>query len=162
MGMMLVIESEPSLPCPEAFPETDSKEFLRALFGPHVEVLERGLRLDLGPLKHCATDTSEAAEQTLREDWGEEAEEVIAEARQSSELAWHPPSAFVECLEALADSLDRAGRKLPARAYRAVDPSGSYRAYFQSGPFFSDVTGCLAAMRSLQEQGARRARFFAI
>ena len=61
MGMALLIESDPSLECPEAFPETDGRHFLGTVFGPRVEVLERRLKLDLVPLRRCATDTSEVA-----------------------------------------------------------------------------------------------------
>jgi hypothetical protein len=161
MGMALLIESDPPLECPQAFPDTDSKYFLGTMFGPRVEVLERRLKLDLAPLKHCATDTGEGSEAMIREDWGEEAGAMIAEAKRSSELAWHPPEAFIACLEQLAARLEESGRKLPAAVYRAVDPSGHDRGYYQSGSFFSDVSGCLAAIRRLKEQGARRVRFFA-
>jgi hypothetical protein len=159
--MTLLIESDPELRCPDAFPDTDSKGFASILFSPEVEVLERGLDLDLAPLKYAATDTSPATEEMIREDWGEEAEEMIAQARRHSELAWHTPDAFLECLGQLAERLERGGRKLPAAVCRAIDPSGHYRSYLQSGVFYSDVAGCLAAIRSLKEQGARRVRFFA-
>lgn len=157
----MLIESDPELECPEAFPDTDSKHFLGTMFGPRVEVLERRLKLDLAPLKHCATDVGEGSEEMIRADWGDEAEQMIAEAKQSSERAWHPPDAFIACLEQLAARLEEAGRKLPAAVYRAIDPTGRDRDYFQSGVFLSDVSGCLAAIRSLKEQGARRVRFFA-
>ena len=158
MGMALLIESDPELPCPDAFPDTDSKDFLATMFGPRVGVLERLLGLDLAPLKHCATDTDE---EMLREDWGEEAEQRIAEARRDSDLAWHAPDEFIACLGRLAARVEESGRKLPPDVYRAFDPGGHFRRYFDSGLFFRDVSGCLAAIHSLKEQGARRVRFFA-
>jgi hypothetical protein len=152
--MALLIESDPELKCPRAFPETDSKVFLGTMFGPRVEVLEHRLKLDLAPLKYCAVFVDAEAEEELGRDWAEQ-------ARRNSELAWHPPDAFITCLEQLAARLEAAGRKLPPPVYRALDPSGRDREYFQSGSFYSDVAGCLAAIRVLQEQGARRVRFFA-
>ena len=91
MGTALLIESDPELECPRAFPDADSKHVLGTMFGPRVELLERRLKLDLAPLKHCAVDVA-----------GAEVEE-----------------------------------------------------------FDSDASGCLAAIRSLKDQGARWARFFA-
>lgn len=76
-------------------------------------------------------------------------------------MAWHPPNAFIACLEQLANRLEKAGKKLPAAALTGIAPGGRDRSYFQSGSFFSDVSGGLAAMRKLEEQGARRVRFFA-
>jgi hypothetical protein len=159
--MGLILQSDPTLECPDPFPRTDSKHFLGVMFGPRVAVLERRLKLDLAPLKHCATDTSEGAEQMLREDWGDEADAMIAEARRRSELAWHTPDAVIACLEALAAKLEATGRKLQGVVAGAVDPDGHDREYLQSDSFYGDVTGCLAAVRSLQERGARRVRFFA-
>jgi hypothetical protein len=154
MGMALLIESDPSLECPEAFPDTDSKHFLGTMFGPRVEVLERRLKLDLTPLKHCAVDIEGVDEEEFDPEW-------VAQAKRSSELAWHPPEVFITCLERLATKLEESGRKLPPAVHKAIDPTGRDRDYYQSGVFFSDVSGCLAAMRSLKEQGARRVRFFA-
>ena len=154
MGMALLIESDPELECPAAFPDTDSKHFLGTMFGPRVEVLERRLKLGLAPLKHCAVFVDDAAEEELGQDWAEE-------ARRGSELAWHPPDAFIACLEQLVAKLEAAGRKLPPAVYKAIDPSGRHRDYYQSGVFLSDVSRCLSAIRSLKEQGARRVRFFA-
>ncbi len=154
MGMTLLIESDPELVCPAAFPDTDSKHFLETMFGSHVEVLEARLKLDLTPLKHCAVNVAGAEEDEFDPEW-------IEEAERSCELAWHPPDAFITCLEGLAARLETAGKKLPAAVYRAIDPTGRHRDYYQSGVFLSDVSGCLAAIRSLKEQGARRVRFFA-
>jgi hypothetical protein len=154
MGMAVLIESDPSLECPETFPDTDGKAFLGTMFGPNVEVLERRLKLDLTPLKHCAVDVEGVEEDEFDPEW-------IEQAKRSSELAWQPPDAFIACLEGLVAKLEQSGRKLPAAVHRAIDPTGHYREYYQSGSFFSDVTGCLAAIRSLKEQGAQRVRFFA-
>lgn len=158
MGTAVMIEADPELPCPSAFPNTDSKCFLGTMFGPLVEVLERGLGLDLGPLRYVAMPDDE---EMSREDWGEEADAMIAEVRRNSELAWHPPDSFIECLEHLAKCLERSGRKLPLAVYRSVDPSSDRNWYYQSGLFCSDVSGCLGAIRWAKEHGARRVRFFA-
>jgi hypothetical protein len=157
----LSLETDPPLSGLDPFPETDSKDFLGVMFGPQRAVLERALELDLTALRHCASDTSEATAQMLREDWGEEAEAMIAEAKQSSELAWHSPDEFIACLERLAERLERHGQRLPEGVYRVVEPRGLDGGYFQTGSFFSDVAGCLAAIRRAKEQGARRVRFFA-
>ena len=161
MSVTLTLETEPPLRELDPFPETDSKDFLGLMFGPGRGAFERALGLDLAVLHHCASDTSEGAEQMLREDWGEEAEAMIAESRRSSALAWHTPDEFIACLERLADRLERHGRKLPEAVCRVVDPRGHARGYFQTGSFFSDVAGCLAAVRRAKEQGARRVRSFA-
>jgi hypothetical protein len=157
----LILDTDPPLRGLDPFPQTDSKDFLGLMFGPRRAALEAALGLDLAPLHHCASDTSEGAEQMLREDWGDEAEAMIAEYRRHSELAWHSPDEYIACLGQLAELLERHGRKLPEAACRAVDPRGQDRAYFQSGSFCTDVVGCLAAIRAAKEQGARRVRFFA-
>jgi len=154
MGMALLIESDPELECPDAFPDTDSKHFLGTMFGPRVEVLERRLKLDLTPLKHCAIDVAGIEEDEFDPEW-------VEQAKRSCELAWHPPDAIIACLEALAAKLQGGGGKLPSAVHKAIDPTGRYRDYYQSGVFLSDVSGCLAALRSLKEQGAQRVRFFA-
>lgn len=158
MGMTLLIQCEPEpaedAECPDPFPETDSKNFLRTMFGPAVEVLEYRLNLDLTPLKHCAVFVDSESEEELGPEWAEE-------ARRNSELAWHPPEAFIASLAQLVARLEESERKLPTDISRAIDPSGDDYGYYQSPAFFSDVTGCLAAIRQLQEQGAKRVRFFA-
>lgn len=161
MSVILTLETEPPMSGLNPFPETDSKDFLGIMFGPQRAVLERALGVDLSPLRHCATDTSEGSQRMIREDWGEEAEAMIAQDNERSALAWHTPDEFIACLERLAERLERHGRKLPEAVCRVGDFGGRYRPYFQTGVFFSDVAGCLAAMRRAKEQGARRVRFFA-
>jgi hypothetical protein len=158
MGVAVLLESEPELSIPSGFPKTDSKGFLATLFGPRVEVLEQGLGVDLAPFGHVATF---ADEEMIREDYGHEADAVIAEANRESELAWQTPDAFIASLPQLAERLEREGRKLPPAVHDLVDPGGHRLAYYQSGNFYSDVVGCLAAIRWAKEHGARRVRFFA-
>ena len=158
MGMTLMLESEPELTIPSEFPETDGKGFLGTMFGPLVQVLEQGLGVDLAPFGHVATFTDE---QMTREDFGEEAEAMIAESRRESELAWQTPDAFIASLEQLVQRLEREGRKLPPAVLRRVAPDGHRRGYYQSGYFYGDTVGCLAAVRWAKEQGAQRVRFFA-
>jgi len=69
------------------------------------------------------------------------------------------PDRFIDCLQRLADALERHGRRLPDDLHRAIDPNGDRRGYFQTGVFYDDVVGCLAAFRSAKDQGAERARF---
>ena len=157
----MLIESDPELECPNGFPDTDSKNFLGTMFGPRVQVLERRLKVDLAPLKYCATDTSEGADEMMREDWGDEADAMIAEARRNSELAWHSPDEFIVCFEQLVKRLEESGRKLSSANCRAISMGDHERGYFQSGSFLNDVSGCLAAVRLLKEKAARRVRFFA-
>src|SRR5262245_5146478 len=158
MGMVVMLESEPELPIPSGFPETDSKKFLGTMFGPLVEVLEQGLGVDLAPFGHVA---SFADEEMMREDWGEEADQMIAESNRESELAWNTPDAFIASLEQLAARLEREGRKLPPAVLHQVERDPAHQVYYQSGYFYSDVVGCLAAIRWAKEHGARRVRFFA-
>lgn len=154
MGMALLIESDPELECPEAFPDTDSKHFLGTMFGPRVEVLERRLKINLSPLKHCAVFVDEDSEEALGREWAQE-------AQQSSELAWNLPDEFITCLEQLTAALQKTGRKLPPAVLREIERDPARQGYYQEGYFYSDVVGCLAAIRSLKEQGAKRVRFFA-
>jgi hypothetical protein len=153
MGMALLIESDPELECPQAFPDTDSKAFLGTMFGPRVEVLERRLTLDLAPLKHCAIDV-DGVEEDFDPEW-------VEQAKRRCELAWHPPDAFIACLEALVTRLEGEGGKLPPWILKILDPSARDWTYYQCGGFLSDVSGCLAAIRLLKEQGSQRVRFFA-
>ena len=140
MGMTVMLESEPELEIPSGFPETDSKKFLGTMFGPSVEVLERRFGLDLAPLKHCAVFVDDESEEELGRAWAEE-------ARRNSELAWNPPDAFITCLEQLAARLEREGRKLPLAALREIERDPRHQGYYQEGYFYSDVVGCLAAIR---------------
>ena len=56
MGAELSIETEPPLSWPDVFLQMDTKYFHRTMFGPRLETLERHLKLDLTPLKHCALE----------------------------------------------------------------------------------------------------------
>ncbi len=155
MGMTVMLQSEPQLSIPSEFPDTDSKAFLGTMFGPRVEVLERRLKLDLTPLRHCAVFVDVESEQELGTDWANE-------ARRNSELAWHTPDEFIASLEQFAARLDQEGRKLPTAVLRQIERDPDRQGYYQNGYFYSDVAGCLAAIRWAKEHGAQRLRFFAV
>ena len=147
------IETDPPLSWPDVFLQMDTKYFHRTMFGPRVEILERHLKLDLTPLKHCALEDELLEEQ----DDPECAEEVM----RSNELAWQQPRALIDCLQQLADRLEEVGHKVPPAVYKELKPKGGERAYYRSRELFNNVSACLAAIRQLRKQGARRVRFVA-
>jgi hypothetical protein len=152
MGQALAIETDPPMMWPDAFQQMDTKFFHKTMFGPRVEILERHLKLDLTPLRHCALDVDELYGEL---DDPEEAEEVM----RDNELAWQKPRALIVCLHQLADRLEEFGDKLPPALYKALKPVGGERAYYRSRELFNNVSACLVAIRQLREQGARRVRF---
>ncbi len=158
MGMTLIIETDPPVDYPHPFPKTDSKHFLSTIDGPPLGIIESGLGLIMLPLRHIATDVHV---ETIREDFGDEADEYIEELSRSCELAWHTPDEFIRCLSRLAEILEDYGRKLPDKVFRRVAANYGDRGYYQTGVFYEDVVGALAAMRVIKENGAKRARFFA-
>jgi hypothetical protein len=154
MGMGLAIQTDPPLPWPDVFLQMDTKHFHKTMFGPRVEILERHLKLDLTPLKHCALD--------VVENFGVlDDQECSEEEMKSNELAWQQPRALIDCLQQLADRLEEVGHKVPPAAYRELKPKGGEGAYYRSRELFNNVSACLAAIRQLREQGARRVRFVA-
>ncbi len=154
MGMELAIETDPPLMWPDSFREMDTKYFHKTMFGPRVEILERHLKLDLTPLKHCALDVVELSEGMEDPEWGDE-------VKRTNELAWQRPRALIDCLQQLADRLEEVGQKLPPAVVKELKPEGGERAYYRSTWLFSDVSVCLAAIRQLKKQGARWVRFVA-
>src|SRR5579872_540229 len=106
MGMGLAIETDPPMMGPDAFLQMDTKYFHKTMFGPRVEILERHLKLDLTPLKHCALDVVENADVMEDPEWADE-------VTRTNELAWQRPRAFIDCLQRLADRLEEVGHKLP-------------------------------------------------
>jgi hypothetical protein len=154
MGMGLAIETDPPLMWPDAFLQMDPKYFHKTMFGPRVEILERHLKVDLTPLKHCALDVVELY--GVLDD-----RECPEEVMRSNELAWQQPSALIDCLQQLADRLEEVGHKVPPAVSKDRKPEGGERAYYRSRELFNDVSACLAAIRHLREQGARRVRFVA-
>jgi hypothetical protein len=151
MGAELSIETDPPLLWPDVFVQLDTKYFHRTMFGPRVEILERHLKLDLTPLKHCALE-----EELLEE---HDDPECAAEVKQSNDLAWQRPRALIDCLQQLADRLEELGDELPPAMVKDLKPVGGERAYYRSQWLFNDVSTCLAAIRQLKKQGARRVRF---
>lgn len=148
------IETDPPLSWPDVFLQMDTKYFYRTMFGPRVEILERHLKLDLTPLKHCALDEVENADVMEDPEWADE-------VKRTNELAWQRPPALIDCLQQLADRLEEVGHELPPALFKELKPVGGERAYYRSGWLFDDVSACLTAIRQLRKQGARRVRFVA-
>jgi hypothetical protein len=159
VGVKVLLESEPPMPLPRAFPDTDSKDFLAVMFGLANEELEEGLGVSLSSFYFVPASLLD--EEEIRADWGEDAEQMIADTKRNNEAAWQMPDRFIACLEQLTERLEQLGRRLPPEVLAAVDPTGCRESYFQNGGFFRDVSGCLAAMRAAKAGGATRVRFFA-
>jgi len=167
MGLIMTIEVESGLPCPQGFSNTDSKLLVRWLaeghswgieMPDHIGSIAESLGVSTGPLKTVVAEMypledylasagdDPVQQQRQREQWEYES----ARTKES----WHPPDAFIDTLETLIKALQK-----DTEVFERLEIETSY---FLNGFFEQDLQDVLKAAQWAEEQGENLMRLVAV